>query len=679
MRGALTWVGGLGASVAMNGALALVLAAAVAPDPPPPAAKPDEAAFDIVSYPVPQTTAPEAEARGEAAPEGAATGARTTGRAVPQARATPGALPSEPAAAAPVSGTALAPEVPGGAPVQAGVLVAPAAAPVAPLAEGVTASPVAGLALAAVPADTGAPVPADRVTGAPAPAVVPQAPVASAVAARPVAAPVLAPGATEVAPLSPAPDRLAATPAVAAAAPLAAPSAPQIAVVTPVAPVLASLKPPAASVAGRLPPAPVLTSTPPATAPLANTAPTPEVLSAALPATAPLPSTPPAGAVLASTALPPTVPQAGIAPTAPVQSAALPSATALASTVPPAPVLSGAPPPLPPQASTAPPTEVLSADAAPAPAAPQAEPAPIALQQQPTEGAALAQSTPVAPNAPALAPPAQRQAAALAWSGEGAASLDPVSLAAIQAFAEAGDPGGSGPRVRDAIGGLLAQVSCARLQTVFDPASGALELRGHLPDAGLRGPVLAALGAQVGGAIPVADATLILPRPQCGALAQVEAVGLPQSDEQVGDPRVIGDRPFAAQWGFAAGEVLEFQMQAPDYPAYVYVDYFQADGQVFHLQPNDQVPLRLVQPKEAFRTGVRGGDLPNLRFLVGPPFGQEILVAFASSVQLYDTARPLVEPAEAYLAFLQGAVARARAADPSFQGEWYYFFVTTRP
>jgi len=598
MRRALVWAGGLSASVAVNGALVVALAAAVAPDPVP-QPKPKAPEFDIASYPVPQSSAPEGDATGDAPPEGAATGTRATGRAVPQARAVAALIPSPRAGLAAVGGAVLVPDAPGGTAVAPGAAPAPKAAPITPLGEDLRAANPAGVTQAPLAPVVGAPVVAAPVAGALADALPPKGQATDAVPQRPVAAPALAPEGASVTQVAVAQPRLTSAPLT--------------------APVASTVTPAAVALPGSAPVSPAVTSAPPpVTMMRAAAVPAVPALTGGVPAIAPLASAAISGPVLA---------------TARVQ---------------------GRP-------TTA------------------AQPTLVVLRQEPTSGATLAQTTPAAPVAPALAPPAQPLAAALAWSGEGAAALDAVSLAAIQAFAEVGDPGGTGPRVRDAISGLLARVPCARLQTVFDPGTGALQLRGHMPDAGLRGPVLAALGAQVGGAIPLIDATLILPRPQCGLLAGVEAVGLPQSDAQVGDPRVIGERPFAAQSGFAGGETLEFEVVGPDYPAFVYVDYFDASGQVIHLQPNDLVPLHGVAPKEMLRTGLGADGSPAIQITVAPPFGQEIMVTFASSVPLYDGVRPLVEPAEAYLAFLKDAVARAQAADADFRGEWYYFFVTTRP
>lgn len=277
--------------------------------------------------------------------------------------------------------------------------------------------------------------------------------------------------------------------------------------------------------------------------------------------------------------------------------------------------------------------------------------------------------------------PAEKGIASLAWTGEADAPVEAASLAAIQAFMQPGDIDQSNSNIgelRDGIGAILASVPCARLQTTFVPETGALELRGHIPEDALRGPVLAALSEQIGGAIAVSDQLLILPRPQCGALSGIAEVGLPQSTEQLTNPRVIGADGFAQNYTYVDGQRLELDLVAPDYDSYVYVDYFAADGSVIHLQPNDRVPLEFSEAKVALSVGRDRGDKPSLDITVSAPFGQEIAAAFAASRPLYDGVRPLQEPAGPYLEFLKNRVSQARATDPSFKGEWVYFFISTK-
>jgi hypothetical protein len=326
-----------------------------------------------------------------------------------------------------------------------------------------------------------------------------------------------------------------------------------------------------------------------------------------------------------------------------------------------------------PAAPKATPTESVSATkTATAALATNATPAAFLRPQTTKTAAAETQAA----DAPTLVLPAEKGTASLAWSGDGA--MDPVSLAAIQAFMQPGDATQNTDTVRDGISALLASVPCARLQTTFIPETGELQLRGHIPDPDMRGPILAALTDQVGTAIPVSDELLILPRPQCGALSGIANVGLPQSTDQITNPRVVGPSGFARNYTYTNGQRLELELNAPDYDGYIYVDYFTADGNVLHLQPNTVVPLEFVEAKSQQSVGKVRDNKPFLELTVSPPFGQEIAAAFASSVPLYDDLRPIQEPTAPYLEFLKERVATARSKNPDFKGEWVYFFISTK-
>lgn len=281
---------------------------------------------------------------------------------------------------------------------------------------------------------------------------------------------------------------------------------------------------------------------------------------------------------------------------------------------------------------------------------------------------------------PPLQPKADRAKAALAFEGSGDGSIDPVSLSAFQSFMEPGDLGGAAADVRDGITGALSAIPCARLQVAFDPTDNTLQVSGHVPEPELRADVVAAMQAKMGADIVVRDTLLILPRPQCGALTGIANVGLPQSTDQITNPLLLGESTHAREFRYTAGNPLVMELQGADYDAYVYVDYFDADGNVVHLLPNEFTPLTLTPAESALQIGsetaLPAGE-PGLYIEIGPPFGQEIAVAFASSVPLYDGVRPLVEPAGPYLDWLRDRVSDARARDPAFKGEWVYFFVTT--
>ena len=297
-------------------------------------------------------------------------------------------------------------------------------------------------------------------------------------------------------------------------------------------------------------------------------------------------------------------------------------------------------------------------------------------EQQP-DATALNEQPPAPIDAALSEPDVPYIKAALAFSGAGAGQADPVSLAAFQSFMMPDDVAAAGDTLRDGVAGILAAVPCSRLQVQFDPETATLNLRGHLPENGLRAPVLAALQAQMGADIQVSDQMKLLPRPQCGALSGISNVGLPQSTDQITNPLLIGDDTHARVLDYAQGDPMFFDLTAPDYDAYVYVDYFDAGGAVLHLSPNDIVPLTLSPAQSRLRVGAKNPGDPGLQIVVGPPYGQEIAVAFAASHPLYTGLRPISEKAAPYLTWLSDRVTEARAIYPDFKGEWVYFFVST--
>jgi len=434
-----------------------------------------------------------------------------------------------------------------------------------------------------------------------------------------------------------------------------------------------------------------------------------------------LPVKPPSATALPATNAPGTALATSPAAAAPLSEAPAPGAAVAASAIPPDPLDSTPPsiPPAPEATLPSPPRLAIMrpesariaplADAAAVPLS-EASPGRIALPEQsrrqtaplaeikrqpaaladagasgahlppvlaaPRAADALATSAFAAQTAEASAP-TQAIRAGLAFPTGTTDDVDPQSLAAFRQFQ---DPGQEGDSLRDGLSNLLAALPCARVQLSFDPETATLELRGHLPEAADRTPVLAALRAQMGQDITLADHMRILPRPQCGALAGIAAAGLPQSTDQITNPLLVGEDAQARVLTYSGGEKLVFELTAPEYPAYIYVDYFDAAGTVLHLMPNAHVPLAPAIPASRMQVGARDDGDPGLVITVAPPYGQEIAVAFAASHPLFpdDARRPLSEPAAPYLAELTQAVSAARARHGEFKGEWVYFLVTTK-
>lgn len=281
-----------------------------------------------------------------------------------------------------------------------------------------------------------------------------------------------------------------------------------------------------------------------------------------------------------------------------------------------------------------------------------------------------ATGTVIAPSSP----PAQSFAAIDAPVLSDRIITDSASIAAYQALTEEG----GGTELRDALSQTLEQTDCARISASFQPETGTLELRGHVPEDAARGPIVKALQAQMGVEIAVSDELLILPEPQCGALADIASVGLPQSTDQITNDRLIGKDAHVREYRYTAGDRLAFDLVAPDYDAVIYVDYFDAAGQVIHLTPNEFIALKTSAAKSELGIGREIAGEPGLNITIGPPFGQEIAVAFAASRPLYEGLRPTSEPAAPYLEFLKAQISKAREEDETFKGEWVYFFITTQ-
>lgn len=123
-------------------------------------------------------------------------------------------------------------------------------------------------------------------------------------------------------------------------------------------------------------------------------------------------------------------------------------------------------------------------------------------------------------------------------------------------------------------------------------------------------------------------------------------------------PAVAGQAPvlrtIPAGAVFRNGQDLMLEIEGPDFASFLQVDYFTLEGQVIHLFPNplerdDRLAARAVR-----RLGARtaGGRF----WIIGPPFGRELLVAVTGPIPLFDSRRPEVETIADYLPALRRAL-----------------------
>ena len=106
------------------------------------------------------------------------------------------------------------------------------------------------------------------------------------------------------------------------------------------------------------------------------------------------------------------------------------------------------------------------------------------------------------------------------------------------------------------------------------------------------------------------------------------------------------------------GDPVRLQLVMPDFPGRLRVDYLAHDGSVQHLYPQlaDQKAAIAADPPRTFGPG-EPLNLGNPSWLIGEPYGTDMIIAVASSEPLFDRARPgNAEPTEVYLRDLQAAI-----------------------
>jgi hypothetical protein len=180
----------------------------------------------------------------------------------------------------------------------------------------------------------------------------------------------------------------------------------------------------------------------------------------------------------------------------------------------------------------------------------------------------------------------------------------------------------------------LDALSCARIRVRADGDRRALS--GFVAsDADLR--IVQAVAGRVPGT-SVGDVD-VAPWPLCEALETLEPL-LTAADP----PKIV----VSGNGMLRAGDNLTIEVRPTGGPRYTYVSYIQADGSI----------IELAQPKaagEPATTALKFGDGRDgrSRFLVGPPFGHELVIALATPQRLFEQAMPARQSARDYLTELR--------------------------
>ncbi|MFM0516799.1 MULTISPECIES: serine/threonine protein kinase [Caballeronia] len=138
------------------------------------------------------------------------------------------------------------------------------------------------------------------------------------------------------------------------------------------------------------------------------------------------------------------------------------------------------------------------------------------------------------------------------------------------------------------------------------------------------------------------------------------------ANRQSGRPASVHTRSRATR--LIEGDPLIIDLMTPAFESYVNVDYFMLDGSVVHLLPNTRSRDNQAPANYTATIGTMGD------WVVGKPFGSEMIVLTVTPAPLFDSARPDSEAKPEYLravekrlSALTGKYGRDRVAVDIFQ------------
>jgi type IV/VI secretion system ImpK/VasF family protein len=216
-----------------------------------------------------------------------------------------------------------------------------------------------------------------------------------------------------------------------------------------------------------------------------------------------------------------------------------------------------------------------------------------------------------------------------------------------------------------AINGLLTPQLCHDFE-VAKEESGNVVVSGHVPTPDAQKDLIAKLKALPAGE-KIDPRLNVLAYPFCDIVELAEPFHQTNKTQNGGlDATIRGEKTNMQE-----GDLIAVDVTSPSYTAYLYVDYFVADGtEVVHLYPSAPgKEVAIVSSKKILVGEPTDNRLP---WKVSPPFGREMVVAYASRVPLFRARRPEVEKVNEYLPILREALSAKEANAVA-----HYFFIQT--
>jgi Domain of unknown function (DUF4384) len=135
------------------------------------------------------------------------------------------------------------------------------------------------------------------------------------------------------------------------------------------------------------------------------------------------------------------------------------------------------------------------------------------------------------------------------------------------------------------------------------------------------------------------DQTGDTPSMQCTALAVLQV----DSRFEPGSASAPTLLPGGADGTYRDGERMALAAKASsEFDGYLYVDYFDSEGNVVHLRPGRYSEGRSLQADAWV-------DLGGRDYIVCPPFGTDLVIAISTPLPIFESERPIVETGADYL------------------------------
>jgi hypothetical protein len=192
---------------------------------------------------------------------------------------------------------------------------------------------------------------------------------------------------------------------------------------------------------------------------------------------------------------------------------------------------------------------------------------------------------------------------------------------------------------------VLAAQPCAAISAAIDGSASTVQLRGYVEQGVGVARLRAALAPVVGTGAMNLDLQPISAI-NCDVVSEFAPYWI--STHQAGSVAAgTSIRTKAPNGQLTEGNPLVVNITTPGYESYVNVDYYALDGNVVHLVPSHRAKDNQAPPHYTATIGETG------EWIIGKPFGTEMLVLVVTPEALFETLRPDVEPHAAYLAALK--------------------------